>query len=390
MLLVALAGCGEDQLPTSPAEPESDLAVAAATQAVSFRQVSAGLEHTCGVTTTNQAYCWGKNYSGELGNGSSGWGVTETRPVPVSGGHQFRHVSVGYDHSCGITTEFRAYCWGGNYSAQLGDGTTTDRSTPVAVAGGFQFSQIDAGHFAHTCAVNQLTKRVYCWGNNLKGQLGDGTTDWHKTPTPIASGRQFRQVSAGADHTCGVTTANQAYCWGDNDLGQVGDNTDARRRARPTLVAGGRSYRQLDAGNYHNCAVTSGNKAFCWGSGSQGQIGDGRTIQRFSPRAVAGGLLFERVSAGGWHSCAETPENRVYCWGRNAEGQLGDGTTSQRLTPVRVAGSRSFAQVSGGNAHTCGVTPSNAAYCWGANGHGELGDGTKTNRSRPTAVAAPM
>jgi alpha-tubulin suppressor-like RCC1 family protein len=389
-LVLTTLGCGEDGAsPVSPGSTTLPLDAAAAA-ALMLYQVSGGFEHTCGVTTDRRAYCWGKDYSGELGDGSAEWGLVRPKPVAVGGGLQFRQVSAGGEHTCGVTTDYRAYCWGGNAAGQLGDGTATDRLIPVPVAGGLRFRQVDAGLFAHTCGVTYPDGRAYCWGNNSSGQLGDGTTDQHLNPSPVASGRKFRQVSTGEDHTCGVTTDDQAFCWGSNDVGQIGDGSTARRRARPRLVAGGHAFRQLSAGSYYTCAVTTTRQALCWGYGGNGQIGDGRTYQRFTPRLVAGRLSFDRVGAGKAHTCGETTTNQAYCWGLNASGQLGDGTTARRLTPVRVLGGLSFSQVDPGAFHTCGVTSAAIANCWGANAHGEIGDGTTINRGAPVPVVGTM
>jgi alpha-tubulin suppressor-like RCC1 family protein len=216
--------------------------------------------------------------------------------------------------------------------------------------------------------------------------LGDGTTTTRLTPVAVAGGRQFRQVSAGSAHGCGVTPSDRAFCWGQNSNGQLGDGSNPRVSLVPVLVAGGHPFRQVDAGGAHTCAVTTTDRAFCWGNGRNGQIGDGKTFLRFTPRRVAGGLLFDRVSAGEFHSCGETPGNRAYCWGSSNTGQLGDGTMTQRLTPVPVVGGLTFSQVSAGGHHTCGVTTANRAYCWGFNQSGQLGDGTRMDRLRPVAV----
>jgi alpha-tubulin suppressor-like RCC1 family protein len=158
-------------------------------------------------------------------------------------------------------------------------------------------------------------------------------------------------------------------------------------------VATTRRFRQIDAGAGFSCGVTTSDKAFCWGSGRNGQIGDGKTFLRYWPRAVAGGLSFSRVSTGYSHTCGETTDNRAYCWGLNSTGELGDGTTTRRLTPVAVAGGRFFSQVSvggsefSGGSHTCAKTPGAVAYCWGSNGYGQLGDGTQTDRLTPVPVA---
>jgi alpha-tubulin suppressor-like RCC1 family protein len=169
-------------------------------------------------------------------------------PVRVhAGGLRFGLVSAGDFHTCGVTTDNLAYCWGRNNVGGLGDGTTTDRLTPVPVAGGRRFLRVSAGGFQHTCAVN-LFDVAFCWGLNSRSQLGDNTTTQRLTPVRVVGGLRFRQVSTGedghfggftgvADHTCGVTTGNLAYCWGDNRFGQLGDGTQRTRR-RPTAVAG--------------------------------------------------------------------------------------------------------------------------------------------------------
>jgi alpha-tubulin suppressor-like RCC1 family protein len=386
-LLLTILGCGEEtQAPRDlESAPGIEPALATAAAALSFEQVSAGGAQTCGVTTDQKAYCWG--YAGLVGDGSR---VERHRPAAVAGARRWLLVSSGQGHVCGVTTERSAYCWGSNTNGVLGDGTTADRLVPVAVLGGLRFRDVSAG-VNHTCGVSYPDNRAYCWGYNGEGELGDGTTTWRSTPVAVAAGTlRFRQVQAGNVHTCGVTTGNQIYCWGDNTVGQVGDSSTANKRTKPTLIAGGRQYRQVDAGWNHNCAVTLGNKAFCWGNGREGQLGNGRTYLSFWPRAVAGGLSFERVTAGAIHSCGETTLNRAYCWGYNADGNVGDGThLNRRLTPVAVTGGHFFSQVSAGGMSTCGRTDAAVAYCWGLNQYGQLGDGTTTNRWSPTAVLGP-
>jgi alpha-tubulin suppressor-like RCC1 family protein len=189
-LMLAALGCREDT--EAPTAPESGQALATSSTApLAFRQVSAGGEHTCGVTTDDRAYCWGRNFSGELGDGTT---TDHSTPVAVTGGLRFRQVSAGGAHTCGLTTDDRAYCWGAG--GLLGDGTTTPRLNPVAVAGGRRFRQVSAGS-SHSCAVTPFD-RAFCWGFNPSGQLGDGTTSRRLTPVRVqGAGLLFRQVSAG-------------------------------------------------------------------------------------------------------------------------------------------------------------------------------------------------
>jgi alpha-tubulin suppressor-like RCC1 family protein len=380
LFIVAALACREDAKSTT--EPDEVAApLAGAGQALAFLQVSAGNSHTCGVTMDNRAYCWG---FGLLGNGSTY--SQRLTPVAVAGGHRFSQISSGIDHTCGVTITRQAYCWGGNSSGQLGNGSTSDRMRPTPVAGGRRFRHVDAGSF-HTCGVTYPDNLAYCWGSNSKGKLGDGTTTDRLTPVPTARGLRFRRVSAGWNHSCGVTTDDQAFCWGSNREGQVGDGSELNRRQRPVAVAGGRLFRQVDAGLDYTCAVTVDDRAFCWGDGRFGQIGDGSTSASRSPVAVAGGRRFVRVSTGTFHACAETEAKRAFCWGHNLFGSLGDGTTNLRKTPVAVSGGLNFSQVSAGSFFACGVTPTRVAYCWGDNSNGQLGDGSRVNRSTPRKVA---
>jgi alpha-tubulin suppressor-like RCC1 family protein len=147
----------------------------------------------------------------------------------------------------------------------------------------------------------------------------------------------FRQVSTGFGHTCGVTTNNLAYCWGFNLFGQLGDGTTTILSATPVAVAGGLRFRQVSAGSDHTCGVTTDSLAYCWGINRSGELGNGTTTNRLKPVRVAGGHLFRGVSGASHHSCAVTTGDRAFCWGQNSLGELGDGTTTNRLTPVAVA-----------------------------------------------------
>ena len=392
----------------SPAGPQATLSHDVGTSAaLTFSQLAAGWRTTCGVTTDNRAFCWGQDILGEVGNGTE---VPEhcsdvpdciTRPVAVVGGLNFRNVSTGRTLSCGVTIYSRAYCWGQNGVGELGigdktapgicilnDGSeTTCSSRPLAVSGGLLFRAVSTS-FVFACGVT-TDDRAYCWGWNTEGELGDGTTTQRSKPVAVAGGLRFAQVSVGESHACGLTTAGAVYCWGENIYGQLGDSTHVTRRLRPVRVAGGRTYRQVDAGGVHTCAVTASYRAYCWGNGQSGQLGNNKTSGSYWPRAVSGGLSFRRVTAGEAHTCAETTASRAYCWGEG--GALGNGTFDTRLTPTAVAGGLLFSQVTAGAQTTCGKTSAGVAYCWGSNSDGQVGDGLNDfgYRLTPVPVASP-
>ena len=370
-LAFVVSGCQDEVTSPAPSEPAAELAATASQAALAFRQISTAHLHTCAVTTDDRAYCWGHNAGGQLGDGTT---TQRTRPTAVAGGLRFREVTTAITHSCGLTTEGRAYCWGSNDSGQLGDGTTTPRPTPVAVAGGRRFRQVSAGS-NHTCAVNS-SGRVFCWGSGGGGELGDGTNTSRLTPVRVADGGLlFRQISAGSQYTCAVTTGNRAYCWGVNSQGQLGDRTRTWRSV-PTAVFGGLSFRQVDAKTIHTCAVTTDDRAYCWGSNRGGELGDESDWpRRLRPVAVHGGRRFSTVAAGGGFTCGLGTNQRAYCWGANGFGRLGTGDDDNHPTPTAVQGGHQFAGLDAGTFHGCAVTPGNRAYCWGDNRHGQLGDG---------------
>jgi alpha-tubulin suppressor-like RCC1 family protein len=381
--------CADDPAqPTDPMAPPptaslATLATTADGTLLNFRQVSAFSGHTCGVTPEYQAFCWGYNVQGQLGDGSR---TRRLEPVAVVGGHRFRQVSVGVSHTCGVTPADRVFCWGENSSGQLGDGTTTARPMPVRVSSAIEFREVVTGT-NHTCAIAS-DDSAYCWGDNGVGQLGGGSAGADRpTPSAVAGGLHFRHLTSGSIHSCGVTTDDRIYCWGSNSAGQLGDGTGMNRPAAVAVV-GGLAFAEVAAGTGHTCGVTVEKLAYCWGDNSFGAIGDGTSgNERLEPAAVAGGFRFRQVEGGMWHTCGITTAERTKCWGRNESGQLGNGTTATRLTPSAVDGAGlAFRQISAGAAYTCGVISDDTGYCWGGNSEGELGDGTTIRRLVPVPL----
>ena len=383
-VLIAL-GCREDaQAPNNDPAP-----AATATQSMTFIVITSGTSHSCGVATDNRAYCWGDNFNGEIGDGTT---TDRLKPTLVAGNLRFSVVSAGDNFTCGLTTLKKAYCWGWNDSGMLGDGTVIDRHMPVAVKGGLVFRQIRPGG-RHTCGTT-TSNLGYCWGANQYGQLGDGSEVTRRlTPSRVAGTLPFLRVIAGGFHSCGITTSNRAYCWGNGGSGQVGDGK-TYLRFTPRAVAGGLSFKQVAPGYQHTCGVTTTDRAYCWGINDHGQIGDGTNVpNRLTPVAVSGPYLFIGVSAAEVHNCGVTQQKRAFCWGSNLYGQLGNGTSTSKPVPLvtNVSGGLTFSQVAGGLAslHSCGLTLTGKAYCWGGNFDGQLGDGSTTAHYTPVAVLAP-
>jgi len=248
--------------------------------AVTLASVTAGGSHTCGLTATGEAYCWGSNDAGQLGDSSTARRLT---PTAVLGGLTFTSLTAGAGHTCGLTAAGEAYCWGDNTAGQLGDDTRGRRLMPTAVAGGLVFADLAAGS-VHTCGLTAAGE-AYCWGSNDFGQLGDGTVANRQVPTAVVGGITFAHLAAdaGGQHTCALDGAGSAYCWGDNSAGQLGDGTRTNRLS-PTPVAGGLTFTNLSGGGSHTCGVaTAAGAAYCWGANATGQLGDGTRVDRLMP-----------------------------------------------------------------------------------------------------------
>jgi alpha-tubulin suppressor-like RCC1 family protein len=255
--------------------------------------VAAGHAHTCALASGGDVYCWGSDGRGQLGDGNQG--SNSTAPIKVAGGISFASVSAGGYHTCGITVGGDAYCWGSNANGQLGDSSLTDRSMPSRVAGGLKFTSISAGE-SHTCGVASGGK-AYCWGDDRYGQLGSGPPIAQETtPTAVAGGLSFLALSAGGFHTCGIASDSRAWCWGDNSNSELGTSLP-NDNASPSAVAGGLLFNAISAGGgptgryynnpynptaypiieAHTCGMTTGGVAYCWGSNARGELGYGPT-----------------------------------------------------------------------------------------------------------------
>ena len=208
-------------------------------------------------------------------------------PVAVAGQRSFHQLSAGRLHTCAVTLTRAAYCWGDNRNGGVGDGTgALLRRRPTLVAGQHAFAQIDAG--GHTCGVN-AKHQAYCWGSGGNGEVGDGTYATRRAPSAVAGGVSFSRISAGTGHACGETSGSLAYCWGANNYGQLGDGSGFYQRI-PVAVTGGITFAQVSSahGGVHSCGITRSGWAYCWGYNALGELGDGTTTDRQEPVAVVG------------------------------------------------------------------------------------------------------
>ncbi len=298
-------------------------------------------------------------------------------------GETYTQIASSFNHTCAIYGSGGLHCWGSNFSGQLGDGTTKDSAIPVVVPGLTGVTSVAAGR-VHTCAL--ALGVVKCWGDGSDGQLGNGTTNSSPTPVAVIGLSTFNNqpvaVVVGADFSCAqmqniLTGASTVRCWGGNSIGQIGNGTTSPQVFAPATVSGLTSVTHLAAGSYFACAVTGGTVR-CWGSGNSGVLGIGSNTNSNVPAAAAIGITnATMVTAGGSHVCAANgTTGDAWCWGSQDYGQLGDGVILRlgySATPVYFGLSFRPTKLFAGNVHTCGIV-SGQAFCWGFNLYGQLGN----------------
>ena len=406
-----------------------------------FVQMTSGRYFTCGLDGAGQAYCWGDDWYGQLGDGGGSSDTDVPVAVDTSGiaGKAFVQVSTGWFHACGLAGDGTAYCWGYDIYGQLGNGAGAPdlcsglpcAQVPVAVdmggMGGKHFVQLIAG-FYHTCGLTGEGD-VYCWGADTYGQIGDGggssNTD---APMPVDASvigdKPFSRLWGGGNHNCGLTGDGMAYCWGSDEFGQLGDGTASIDDCSGTPCSqdpvtvdrsgiGNTPFKSMTAGGQHTCGLGGDGQAYCWGWDVYGQLGNDAGAPDLcagdpcaqEPVAVdtvstAGRALAGLSGALGNNTCALTGHGLTYCWGWDEMGQIGDGTGSpdtcgtepcaqspQPVDTASVTGSKTFVQLAAGSDHGCGLDEEGISYCWGNDGYGEIGDGGEFGDDSQSPVA---
>lgn len=327
----------EGQLGTGEAPERAEAPVRVRTSAA-FTQVTAGFRHACGLATDGTAYCWGWNHHGQLGVGST---FNHSTPYPVEGGLRFVGLSAGWFHTCGLTAEGSIWCWGRNGQGQLGTGSRTDSRVPLEAVGERAWVAVTAGG-DHTCALD-AEARPFCWGLNNVGQLGTGGTASTNEPKPVNGNHRFTVLSVGYTHTCAIDGARRGWCWGSARHGEIGATTIVGPgqvgAAEPVPVFGGHSYRDIGAGFEVTCATTTAEALQCWGRGGDGQLSDPLLTDWATPqfvRAPDDAPFTDVMVSSAGHVCARSRAGALYCWGRGSEGQLGVPGRGFSLSPARV------------------------------------------------------
>jgi alpha-tubulin suppressor-like RCC1 family protein len=344
--------------------------------------------HTVYAKGDGTLLAWGRNDDGQLGDGTT---TGRSTPVKITGVSNVKSVAVGYDHTVVLTTDGKVYTWGNNSNGQLGDESTAGRTTPAQVASTniANIQSIDAGYKSTIALRGDGT--VWMWGYNNKGQLGNNTRTDSSTPQQVAtlSGTVMVSIAAGYDHALSVRNDGTVWAWGNNNNGQLGNGTTTDSLV-PVQVADQSMAMSVAAGNLFSLALLTDGSVRAWGHNALGELGDGTTTNRSIPVQVINLISTTRIVAGYDHSVARLQNGTVWTWGDNSNGQLGDNSTNSRTTPQLVSTLSGALAVAAGQDDTLALLMAHDEFwSWGWNFYGQLGDGTLTERWLPVPILIP-
>jgi len=437
--LMILGACGEtgDDFKEQASAPETEFQNSFGLSI--WSQIAAGTGYNCGIKTDNTLYCWGANFLGQLGDGTT---INRNSPKRESAnGTDWFQVSAGLNHTCAVRTTGTLWCWGDNYNGQVGDGTMTYKLNPTQEStNAADWAYVSVGGNT-TCAL-KTGGSLYCWGENTYGQFGNGTTGYQNlNPTQIGTSLWIK-ISNSYNHTCGIKTDGSLFCWGSNQDGELGIGSKTiKKKTTPARVGkaktwtdisvggadsgkscgimggklycwgnnwkaflvGGTNKKQLspfqigtkknwtrvDVLEWHQCAINLSGELACWGDNSYGQLGNGKAQSLPGSALSLTALIWTQVQVGDKHTCGLIDTGLLYCWGNNEYGQIGNSIFGEKVSPVQI-GADSWLKIAGGLYSACAIKSDNTIFCWGKNDYGQLGDGTKENRKAPVQVGTDI
>ncbi len=382
--------------------------------------IASGGVFSCGIKD-QKLFCWGSNWAGQLGVGDRD---DRDLPTQVGEANNWKKLSLGKYHSCAINTDNKLYCWGMSNYGMLGvqvvdQSCGTQRfsdsnwilhycTTPQPVNHNTDWKEISLGK-THTCAIDS-NKKLFCWGSNWKREIGilsDRYIDSYTSPAKVNS-KDWKAISLGNEYTCAIDSGKKLFCWGFNNDSQLGigypptinnRNCEVWRNTNNILFyyckvpikVNNKNWSSIDSNNFHNCAIDTDKKLFCWGRGDSGQLGIGNNQKKHIPTAV-GTIKWKKISLGMYHSCGINKEDNLYCWGKNNNGQLGIGDNQNRLIPTFISSDWKDINLGGSKYltnfydHSCGIKKDGSLYCWGRNSNGELGIDSTEGENTPRVV----
>lgn len=349
-------------------------------------QISSAAYLSLGLASDGTVWAWGDSRSGQLGNGQTS---NTSRPAQVYGLSGVKAVGNGYYTAYALMGDGTVRAWGVGGSGQIGDGMEEDRSFPTAVSGLRDITAIATGSGFHELAVDK-DGRVWGWGNNDSGQLGeDPDVVWQQDLPELVDGiSDAKAVATGGSFSLALTNDGEVWAWGWNKQGQLGSGTSDEMRWTPERISGLPPIVAIGAGYNNGVALDADGNVWGWGQNTNGAIGDGTYSERRAPVKISGIDHVASIAAGYYHTLALKTDGTVWSWGLNNYNQLGDGTDVKKNAPVQVPGLPAMAALSAGPFYNHAVDRYGNGWAWGSNSFGSFGDGTTTSRSTPVPTLA--
>jgi|694.fasta_scaffold109264_1 uncharacterized repeat protein (TIGR02543 family) len=384
---------------------------------------SMGQNYSGSLTSEGRVFVWGLNGSGQLGDGTT---TNRNKPVEITSrfdlapSDKIQSLHFGANHSSAISSLGRVFIWGWNFNSRLGFNDTTNRITPTEITSLFNLDSssnesiqsITLG-WASSFALTSIG-RVFSWGENSLGQLGDGTNIPKGSPVDITSkflfdpntNEKVTYLSSSYESIFALTSAGKIFAWGDNSDGKLGDDTTTNRNTPTNITSrfgllNGEVVQSIGgSGLFHTVALTNQSRVFTFGNNSNGQLGNGSSstiisktpIDITSSFSLSGGETILELNTGWRHSIIRTSLGRIMSWGRNSDGQLGNGNTTNQFTPINIAdqfvlqNGETIKSISLGYNHSFAVTSVGRLFGWGINSSNQLGDELTVNRNVPFVI----
>ncbi len=357
-----------------------------------FQQTSAGGSHSGLIKSDGTLWGTGRNDNGQIG--VMPWVSNSNTLLQIGSDAGWRSISSGSFHSCAIKTDNTLWTWGKNNTGQLGDGTIVQKNVPTQVGTDQNWSKVSSGYSYTMCVKTDGT--LWAWGDNTYGQLGNNSMLTMNIPTQIGTDTDWATVSSGAFHTLATKTNGSLWAWGFNNSGQLGDGTSTNQIV-PIRIGSDNDWAKVNAGLYHSIALKQNGTLWTWGKNDSGQLGDGTTVQKNSPLQIGSDTWID-ISRGESHTIGVKSNNTLWSWGGNSAGQLGNGSTNPTLpiitgllSPVQIGTATNWQSVSSKVVHNLAIKTDGSLFVWGNNPYGQLGNGSysPTPTTNPIAITCP-